>query len=86
MEIDAVQVIVKLSLPESATSYIRLQESWDNEGGAISVADQDVVLPDIKLPFHPGENLRVIDGHVEFIENQAFYVVTVERVKQKQGF
>jgi hypothetical protein len=84
METETIQVKIKLSSPESATSYIQLQEKWENEGGAISIADQDGGLPDLKLPFLPGEHLRVVEGHVDFTGNQLYYEVTVERITKSK--
>lgn len=74
------QIRIKLNAPESTIGYYRLQEQWENEGGAIRVRHGEEFLPDELIPVKPGEYFRVVDGVVDLIDDSFYYIVNIEKV------
>lgn len=78
-----VQVQIRLDVSRKTIAYLRLQEQWENEGGATTMADPWDSVPEQTLPFHPGDLLKVVDGHLELMDDEIFYNITVERVQEE---
>ena len=76
------QIKIKLNVPETIIAYFRLQEKWENEGGAIRIMSKDDLIPDEKIPFAPGELFRVLSASIELIDDTFYYIVNVETVPE----
>ncbi len=74
------QLKIKLDLPQKTAGYYKLQEQWENEGGAIIVDHTTDIIPEAKLPFRAGEAFQVIDGAIDIEDDEIFYIVNVQSI------
>jgi hypothetical protein len=70
---------IKLDISPKTAEYIRLQEQWENEGGAITVRSD--VKPALNIPLQPGEHFKVVGGHIHFEDGSCYYIAEVEKLK-----
>ena len=78
-----IRIKIKLDVPESPMSYFRLQEQWENEGGTTDIKSRDELVPDHKIPFTPGDYLRIVNGNIDLINDDIYYIADVEIVEDK---
>jgi len=75
-----VRIKIKLDASEGTLAYNRLQEQWENEGGAVSIrSNVDLVLGD-KIPFTPGDTFRILSGRMDFIDDDFYYIAEIEKI------
>lgn len=78
-----IQAKILLDLPTDVNKTIRLEEQWENEGGAPSNNIIDEWISDSELPFAPGDSFKVVSGRVEQINNQFYYSVNLEKIEAR---
>lgn len=78
-----IQIKIKLDVPESTITYYRLQEQWENEGGAIAIFSKEDLIKEDIIPFLPGEKIRVINGTIDLMENDFYYIADIEKISEK---
>jgi 5-hydroxyisourate hydrolase-like protein (transthyretin family) len=84
MDTENKQLKIKLDLPEGTIAYYRLQQQWENEGGAVKILPKENLVPAGKLPFTTGDYFRVISGSVDLIDEEFYYIVDVEIITENR--
>ncbi|PKD44056.1 hypothetical protein [Rhodohalobacter barkolensis] len=74
------QLRIILDVPKQTAAYYKLQQKWENEGGAIAVDRSTDILEEANLPFRAGEAFQVIDGEIEIKDEEVIYIVNVQKV------
>ncbi len=69
---------IKLDVSPKTAEYFRLQEQWENEGGAITV-NSDVRLA-LNIPLQPGDHFKVVDGNIQFEDGNCYYLAEIEKL------
>lgn len=75
---------IKLDVPERTVDYFRVQENWENEGGSTQVYSKISHFPDDTIPLQPGDQFKVLNGTIERIDNNLFYIAEIEKVNEKK--
>jgi hypothetical protein len=77
------KINIKPDVPENTIDYFRLQEQWENEGGAISIRLKEDLIPGDKIPFTPGESFKVIHATIDLIDDHFFYIVDIQHISEE---
>lgn len=76
-----IQIKVVLELPADLVETVRLEEQWENEGGATSKnIPGDWIFGNI-LPFYPGDSFKVVSGDIEAFNGQFYYCVNLQPIE-----
>lgn len=73
------QLKIRLDISEDAVQYYKLQEKWENEGGATINQAVETYLPENQIQLKIGEYFRVLDSRIELIDDEVFYIVDVQK-------
>lgn len=68
---------IKLNVPKSVVDYFRLQQVWENEGGAISALSNTSPGDDVNLPLQPGTTFKVVSGQFEVEDDTLYYIAEI---------
>ena len=71
---------VKLDVPKSVIEYFRLQQVWENEGGAILTIPEASFDHEIHIPLNPGDSFKVVSGKLAVEDNSLYFVAEVIKV------
>jgi hypothetical protein len=74
------RIRIVLDVPKETAGYNKLMQQWENEGGAITVKQSTNLIPEAQLPFRAGEAFQVINGVIDFVEDEAYYIVDLQKV------
>jgi hypothetical protein len=77
---DTIKVTINLDIEDRLEKLFELQKQWENEGGAVGINQADEFGMNEHLPFLPGDQLNVLDGHVQVENGHHIYNVTFERI------
>lgn len=80
MEVKKYQIKIKLDLSGDSAKYYKLQERWENEGGATTDQSATKSLLEIEPPLKTGEYFQVVGGNIDFIGEEIFYVADIRKV------
>ncbi len=84
MDTEIKQLKIKLDVPDGTIAYYRLQQQWENEGGAVKILSKESLVPAEKLPFTAGDCFRVIGGSVDLIDEEFYYIVDIEIITENR--
>lgn len=84
MNTDKQQLKIKLDISKEATQYYKLQEQWENEGGATINQAIESYLPESQHHLKPGDYFRVLDSRIELMDDEVFYILDLEQVDVQQ--
>ncbi len=74
------RIRIVLDVPKETVVYHQLMQQWENEGGAITIRQSTNLIPEAKLPFRAGDAFQVISGVIDFVEDEVYYIVDVQKV------
>ncbi|GEM_PF-1395895 len=86
METGNQQLKFKLDITKEALQYYKLQEQWENEGGATFNQAVETYLPESLHYLKPGDCFRVLDSRIELINEEVFYIVDVAKYSESKVF
>jgi hypothetical protein len=75
-----IRIKIKLDIQESTIEYIRLQEEWENEGGAFVPRSGEGLVPGSKIPFAPGDRFRVVNSAIDLINSHFYYIADIQKI------
>ncbi len=81
--VDMVQIKIKLDVSEGTHAYYRLQEQWENEGGAVAIKSEEDLVPNRNIPFVPGDTFRVLNTSLDLVNENFYYIAEIEIIPIK---
>ena len=79
MKTDKQQLRIRLDITEEAMRYYKLQEQWENEGGATINQAVKPNLPENQLRLKTGDHFQVLESRIELINDEIFYILEVQK-------
>lgn len=79
MKSDIQTIKIKLDVPDKVIEYFRLEQQWENEGGAILRNQEAELEHEIEIPLKPGLTYYIQDGQFEVEDNHLYYVANIRQ-------
>lgn len=73
------QIKIKLDVPKKVVEYFKLEQQWENEGGAVPHNRDTELENDIRVPLKPGLCFYVMDGRFEVEDGCLLYVADIHQ-------
>lgn len=74
MQSNTFQIKIKMDVPNSVIEYLKLQQIWENEGGALKKRDHTLQEYNLCIPLSSGNSFRVVCGYMDLEADSLYYI------------